>query len=188
MQKSRLTPIARRPVSRSETFSSSRLFTPLSNHDTMTVLVFGVWLLLWGFVGASLVIATTTPPPASAVEFLLQGPGQVYLEGVLTLRQFALLTTIPARWTDVGYAVVAMIPLAIHFLLVGLAADWAAGTSADGPGFVEMIFVVGVPLGILALFGAAALELGAQLLVVSIIALGVGFLTQFFARGIAVLG
>jgi len=153
----------------------------------MAVLVFGVWLLLWGAVGASLVIATTTPPPTTGVELLLQGPGQFYLEAVLTLRQFALLTTIPARWTDIGYAVVAMIPLSIHFLLVGLAADWAAGTSLDGPQFAEMVFVVGVPLAILGFFGAAAFELGAQLLVVSIIAVGVGFLTQFFAKGTAVL-
>jgi len=154
----------------------------------MAVLVFGVWLLLWGVVGASLVITTTTPAPTTALGLLFQSPGQFYLEGVLTLRQFALLTTIPARWTDVGYAVVATIPLMIHFSLVGLAADLTVARSSDGPGFVEMIFVVGVPLALLALFGAAALELGAQLLVVSLLALGVGFLTLFLAKGLAALG
>ena len=154
----------------------------------MAVLVFGVWLLLWGVVGSSLVVATTTPAPTTAIGLLFQAPGQFYLEAVRTLRQFALLTTVPARWTDVGYAVVAMIPLLIHFLLVGAAADWTVERSTDGPGFVEMIFVVGAPLATLGLIGAAAFELGAQLLVVSIIALGVGFLTQFFSKGISAVG
>jgi hypothetical protein len=79
-----------------------------------------LWLLAWGFVGVSIIVATTSGPPAGAVDAVVQSVGEFYLTAVRTLRQFAMSTTVSPRWVDVAYAAFAVITVLIHlFLLSG---------------------------------------------------------------------
>jgi len=134
-----------------------------------------LWLLTWGFVGVSIIVATTSGAPAGTVDAVVQSVGGFYLTAVRTLRQFASATTVSPRWVDVAYAALASIPLFIH-----LVALWIA-TTMDADGEVSN-FTVGltffVALG--APIGAAVFYLGAQLLTLAVISVGVVFVPMVY--------
>ncbi|SDY35217.1 hypothetical protein [Halobellus clavatus] len=144
-------------------------------------LVFGVYLLLWAFVAGSIVVTFTAAPSGGLVDTLFRAPGQFYLETVLTLRQFALLTTLPVRWTDIGYAALSVVPLGIHFFITSVGIDVAAEQYWKDSDAGIHFLLVGVVIAVLVIFGAVLLELGAQLLVLSLLAIGVALLTLAFA-------
>ncbi|MFB6092838.1 MAG: hypothetical protein ABEK02_07500 [Haloquadratum sp.] len=105
----------------------------------MVFLATALWFVVWGYVGASIVLATTSEAPASTVDVLVQGLGEFYLQSVATLDVFATATTLPARWVDVGYAVLAGIPLAVHFFLLAVA---LVAYDGGDPAF-EVVFYAG---------------------------------------------
>ncbi|GAB3312139.1 hypothetical protein [Haloplanus salinarum] len=147
----------------------------------MAFLVFGIYLLLWAFVAGSIVVTFTAAPSGGLVDTLFRAPGQFYLETVLTLRQFALLTTLPVRWTDIGYAALSMVPLGTHFFITSVGIDVAAEQYWKDSDVGIHFLLVGVVIAVLVIFGAVLLELGAQLLVLSLLAIGVALLTLAFA-------
>jgi len=127
-----------------------------------------LWLLAWGFVGVSIVLATTSDPPASVLDILLHGLGEFYLQSVETLRVFAAATTLPSRWVDVVYAVLAPVPLSIHFFIFAVAA-----VPRDSEAGLDFVFNLTVGTVVVGVLGASLLYLGAQLLVLSVIGVGV---------------
>lgn len=138
----------------------------------MVFLTTALWLVAWGFVGASIVIATTSGAPAGVVDLAVQSVGNFYLTAVATLRQFALSTTVSPRWVDVGYAVLAIVPVFVHFFVLATAIKWSKSTPEEGNG-PENLLLTGVAGGIVALIGASVFNLGAQLLTLSIVGVGV---------------
>ncbi len=102
-----------------------------------------LWLLRWGFVGVSIIVATVSGAPAGAVDAAVQSVGGSYLTAVKTLRQFALSTTVSPRWVDVGYAALATVPIFVHlFLLSGVTSLYC--DDADDPAGVLLI-ITGTP-------------------------------------------
>ncbi|GGJ14769.1 hypothetical protein GCM10008995_25810 [Halobellus salinus] len=141
-------------------------------------MIFGailVWLLTWGFVGVSIIVATTSGAPAGTVDAVVQSVGGFYLTAVRTLRQFASATTVSPRWVDVAYAALASIPLFIHLLVL-----WIATTidSDDGVSNFTIGLTFFVALG--APLGAAVFYLGAQLLTIAVISIGVVFVPMVY--------
>jgi hypothetical protein len=137
----------------------------------MVLVAAALWLMAWGFVGVSIIVATTSGAPAGAVDAVVQSVGGFYLTAVATLRQFALSTTVSPRWVDVGYAALATVPLFVHlFLLSGVISFYS--DDAESPGLV-LLLTLGLPLSVGALIGSAAFYLGAQLLTLSTIGVGV---------------
>lgn len=133
-----------------------------------------VWLCSWGFVGASVVIASTSGEPATVIDVLLQSVGSLYLSMVATLEEFAELTAISPRWTDVGYAVLALIPFALHvYLSVRVNAQWEDDIDAG-----DFIFFIASLGGVLAFLVGLLFGLGAQVLSVSILAVGIGVVME----------
>lgn len=130
-----------------------------------------VWLLAWGFVGVSIIVATTSGAPAGGIDAAVQSIGGFYIAAVRTLRQFAVSTTVPPRWVDIGYAALASIPLFIHIFL-----SWTGSTldTEDEPSDGMTALFILVPL-VLPL-GAAVFYLGAQLLTIGVLSLGVGLI------------
>jgi hypothetical protein len=150
----------------------------------MAALVVFAWLLGWGFVGLSVVLASTAGAPAGPVDALLQSVGLFYLDATGTLQNFAGLTAIPARWTDALYALAATVPLGFHvFIGTGAASEPDSGNEVDGGDFV---FGMGTLVGFFAVLGALLFGLGAELLAVSIVSVGLGLL--LFGLGIALAG
>ena len=147
----------------------------------MAIFVLSAWLLLWGYVAASVVVTFTSAPSPGLIDAVFRAPGTFYLDAVRTLRDFALLTTVPARWTDVGYAAVSVVPLVIHFLVAGVGVDIAADEYWRDSDAGAYFLLVGIVLATVAVLGAALLGLGAQLLVVSLVAVGVALLTLGFS-------
>lgn len=138
--------------------------------NLMSSLVVFAWLLGWGYVGLSVVLASTAGVPGGAVDTLLQSVGLFYLDATGTLRQFADLTAIPPRWTDALYALVATLPLGFHvFIGTAAASEPGADDEVDGGDFV---FGVGTFVGFCAVLGALLFGLGAQLLAISIVSVG----------------
>ncbi|MFB6252139.1 MAG: hypothetical protein ABEI27_10735 [Halobellus sp.] len=85
------------------------------------------------------------------------------------------------RWTDVGYAALSVVPLGIHFFVTGVGIDAAAEQYwNDSDAGITFLFV-GVVIATAAIPGAILLELGAQLLVLSLLGIGVALLTLAFA-------
>ncbi|WP_276257498.1 hypothetical protein [Haloglomus litoreum] len=138
----------------------------------MSALVVFAWLLGWGFVGLSVILASTAGAPAGPVDALLQSVGLFYLDATGTLQEFAGLTAIPARWTDALYALVATIPLGFHvFTGTGAASEPDSGDEVDGGDFV---FGIGTIVGFCAILGALLFGLGAELLAISIVSVLLG--------------
>ncbi|MGQ4556348.1 hypothetical protein [Halobellus sp. GM3] len=137
----------------------------------MVFVATALWLLAWGFVGVSIVLATTSGASASAVDLVLHSVGEFYLTAVHTLRAFAAATTLPPRWVDVGYAVLSAVPMGIHFFLLAVAA-----VPADSDEGFDFVFALGTLTIVLGLLGASLLYVGAQLLVLSVIGVGVSLL------------
>jgi hypothetical protein len=138
----------------------------------MAALVVFAWLLGWGFVGLSVVLASTAGAPAGPVDALLQSVGLFYLDATATLQDFAGLTAIPARWTDALYALVATVPLGFHvFTGTAAASEPDSRNEVDGGDFV---FGLGTIVGFCALLGALIFGLGAELLAVSIVSVLLG--------------
>lgn len=127
-----------------------------------------LWLLAWGFVGMSIVVATTSGAPAGGLDAVIQAVGEFYLTTVRTLRQFGVSTTVSPRWVDVGYAALAGIPIFIHLFIT-----WVGVTlhNDDGPSSSVTGLLIFVPL--VAPLGAAVFYLGAQLLTMGILSIGV---------------
>ncbi|QCC46418.1 hypothetical protein [Halobellus limi] len=137
-----------------------------------------LWLLAWGFVGVSIVLATTSGPPASVLDLLLQGVGEFYLQSVETLRVFAAATTLPRRWVDVGYAVLAAVPLSVHFFIFAVAA-----VPRESDAGLDFLFNFAVGTVVVGVLGAGLLYLGAQLLVLSAVGVGVSLVPlAYFLR------
>jgi len=135
-----------------------------------------LWLLLWGFVGVSIIVAATSGAPVGTVDAIVQSVGGFYITAVRTLRQFAASTTVSPRWVDVGYAALAAVPLLIHVVLA-----WGAITSddldrevSDLTAGVIFLTALGAPLG------AAVFYLGAQLLTISVISVGIVFVPVIY--------
>jgi hypothetical protein len=116
-------------------------------------------LLLWAFVAGSIVVTFTAAPSGGLVDTLFRAPGQFYLETVLTLRQFALLTTLPVRWTDIGYAALSVVPLGTHFFITSVGIDVAAEQYWKDSDVGIHFLLVGVVIAVLVIFGAVLLEL-----------------------------
>jgi len=104
----------------------------------------------------------------------------LYLTAVKTLRQFALSTTVSPRWVDVGYAALAVVPILIHLFLLSGVISFYTDNDADPVGLLLLI-TFGIPLGAAALIGSAVFHLGAQLLTLSTIGVGVVFLPFSYA-------
>ncbi|MBB6646382.1 hypothetical protein [Halobellus ruber] len=138
----------------------------------MILVAAALWLMAWGFVGVSIIVATTSGAPAGAVDAVVQGVGEFYLTAVATLRQFALSTTVSPRWVDVGYAALATVPIFIHLFLLSGVISVYTDDAAESPGLV-LLFTLGLPLSVGALIGSAVFYLGAQLLTLSTIGVGV---------------
>jgi len=147
--------------------------------------VVGAWLFVWGTVAASIVVTSTSAPASGAIDTAIRLPGSFYLDAVRTLRQFALLTTIPARWTDVGYAALSIVPLSIHIVLTGFGVQNAAEQYDEDWDLGINVIVIGVAPSLLAVIGAAVFYLGAQLLTVSLVGVAVGLLTLLFSNVVA---
>jgi hypothetical protein len=130
-----------------------------------------VWLLAWGFVGASIVVASTSGDPTTVTDSLIQFVGLFYLDTVSTLREFTELTAIAPRWTDAGYAVVSVVPLGVHVFLATAA---AAYPDEEPLGAGDAVFGLGTIVGFCAVLAGLVFGLGAQLLAGSIIAVGIG--------------
>lgn len=139
-----------------------------------------VWLCSWGFVGASVVLASTSGEPTTVVEMLLQSVGSLYLSTVATLEEFTELTAISPRWTDAGYAVLSLIPFGVHaFMAVGVNEHRDDDIDAG-----DFIFFIGVLGAFIALLVGLLFGLGAQVLTISLLAVGVGlamYAFEFFA-------
>lgn len=135
-----------------------------------------VWLLMWGFVGVSIIVATTSGAPTGGVDVAVQSAGGFYITAVRTLRQFGVSTTVSPRWVDIGYAALASIPLFIHIFISWVGATLDTEDSEPGNAMVGLAFLVplGVPLG------AAVFYLGAQLLAIAVLSLGVAFVTLVY--------
>ena len=116
-------------------------------------------------------MATTSGAPAGTVDAVVQSVGGFYLTAVRTLRQFASATTVSPRWVDVAYAALASIPLFIHLLVL-----WFATTTdtddevSDFTAGLTFFVALGAPIG------AAVFYLGAQLLTLAVVSLGVVFI------------
>jgi len=146
----------------------------------MLLVAAGLWLLAWGFVAVSIIVATTSGAPAGAVDVAVQSVGGFYLTAVATLRQFASSTTVSPRWVDVGYAALAVVPIFVHlFFLSGMVSFY--GDDADDPVGLLLLITFGLPLGGGALIGSAVFHLGAQLLTLSTIGVGVVLLPFGYA-------
>jgi len=139
-----------------------------------------LWLLAWGFVGVSIIVATTSGTPAGTIDAAVQSVGGFYLTAVRTLRQFALSTTVAPRWVDVGYAVLAVVPILVHLFLLSAVVTFYSDDDADPVGLLLLI-TLGIPLGAGALIGSVAFDLGAQLLTLSTIGVGVAVLPFGYA-------
>lgn len=149
----------------------------------MSALVVFAWLLGWGFVGLSVVLASTAGAPAGPVDALLQSVGQFYLDATATLQEFAGLTAIPPRWTDALYSLAATVPLGFHiFAGTAAASDPGSGDEVDGGDFV---FGLGTIVAFCAVLGGLIFGLGAELLAVSIVAVGLGLLLFGLAVALA---
>jgi hypothetical protein len=140
----------------------------------MALYVLGLWLVGWAFVAVSIVLTFTSGASAGPIDALLRAPGQFYLESVFALGDFAQLTTIPERWTDIGYAALALLPLGVHLFLTGRALRAAAPETWDKNQITVAVFGVGSILATVGVLGAMLFGLGAQFLVISV--LGVALL------------
>ena len=146
----------------------------------MLLVAAALWLLAWGFVGVSIIVATTSGAPAGAVDVAVQSVGGFYLTAVATLRRFALSTTVSPRWVDVGYAALAVVPIFVHlFFLSGVVSFYS--DDADDPVGLLLLITFGLPLGVGALIGSAVFRLGAQLLTLSTVGVGVVLLPFGYA-------
>lgn len=134
-----------------------------------------LWLFLSGFVGASIIVATTSGAPVGGVDAAVQSAGGFYLTTVRTLREFAVSTTVSPRWVDAGYAALSSILLVVHlfFSWAGATLDVEGGPSDAMTGLFLLVPLV-LPLG------AAVFYLGAQLLTIGILSLGVGFIPLMY--------
>lgn len=140
-----------------------------------------VWLFAWGFVGASIVVASTSGDPVTVTDSLIQFVGSFYLGTVSTLREFAEMTAISARWTDAGYALVSVVPVGLHVFLATAA---AAYPDEEPLGAGDAVFGIGTIVGFCAILGGLIFGLGAQVLAGSLIAVGIG--VAMFALEVAV--
>jgi hypothetical protein len=107
------------------------------------------------------------------VDIAVQSVGEFYLTAVATLRQFAASTTVSPRWVDVGYAALAVVPIFIHLFLLSGVMAFHSDDSDDDPAGLLILITLGFPLGVGALTGSAVFHLGAQLLTLSTIGIGV---------------
>ncbi|MGQ4557613.1 hypothetical protein [Halobellus sp. GM3] len=154
----------------------------------MALYVLGLWLLGWAVVAVSIVLTFTSGAPAGPIDALLRGPGQFYLESVVALADFARLTTIPSRWTDIGYAALALLPLGVHLFLTGRAIRVAAPDAWDENQITVAVFGVGSIFATVGVLGAMLFGLGAQFLVISILGVGIGVGLLAVSRLVAAVG
>jgi hypothetical protein len=138
----------------------------------MVLVASAIWLVAWGFVATSIVVATTSSAPATPIDVAVQGVGRFYLQSVETLRAFAAATTLPARWVDIGYAVLAALPIVIHFFILAVA---LMSYTEDDAAF-EIVFYTGAAVLLIGVIGAGILQLGAQLLILAVLGVGVSLL------------